>query len=308
MEKIYSDINNPAGLGSIQKVFNEIKKVDAKITRDDVKKFLNSKPAYTLNKATKNKFPRRKFMFPFPGHTIVADVAYIKYYAKHNKPYLLVLLDGYSRYATVFQLASLKSNIVRDAFKYFFENSVYAFKKLLTDDGVEFKNKSLRNLLDDVGVISYSTLQRDIKASIAERFIKTLKDKITRFVVHFNDESFSEKLQNIVKTYNLTPHRSLMYKSPTDVFLMTDWNAIKKFSMLLYKKYNSQIKSVSKPLSLGTVVRIKNWRGTFARTYHLRNSRELFRIDKVNKSHVPITYNLKDLEGKDISGIFIKKN
>lgn len=306
MDKIYSDLDNPAGLGSIKKLYDEMRKRNSKITKEDVKKFLKKQHSYTLTKVTKNKFPRRKFLFPFPGHTLVADVAYVKYYPT-NKPYLLVLLDGYSRYAFVFELASLKSTDVRDALKRFFDDTTHSWKRLLSDDGVEFKNKLVMNLLKTHGVIRYSTLQREIKASIAERFIKTLKDKISRFVIHFNTEEFSKKLQKIVNTYNLTPHRSLMFKSPTDVFLLTDWHDIKTFSVLLYKKHLVKGRSVSKALSTGTVVRIKNWRGSFTRTYHLQNSRELFRVDSVNFHHVPITYNLKDLEGKKILGIFYKE-
>ena len=174
MDKIYSDLDNPAGLGSIKKLYDEMRKRNSKITKEDVKKFLKKQHSYTLTKVTKNKFPRRKFLFPFPGHTLVADVAYVKYYPT-NKPYLLVLLDGYSRYAFVFELASLKSTDVRDALKRFFDDTTHSWKRLLSDDGVEFKNKLVMNLLKTHGVIRYSTLQREIKASIAERFIKTLK-------------------------------------------------------------------------------------------------------------------------------------
>ena len=305
MEEIYSNLNNPAGIGSIDKLYKETKKIDPKITRSEVKKFLRGKPSYTLNKVTKNRFQRRQFIFPKPGHTIISDVAYVKYYQKYNKPFLLVMIDGYSRYASVFPLSSLKSREVTSSLNFFFENSIYKFSKLLSDSGQEFTNRSVQKLLrEKFGIEQYSTFQRDIKASIVERFIKTLKDKITRFVVEFNSENFSDRLQDIVRTYNFTPHRSLMYKKPIDVFLMTDWNLIKNFSITLFKKRFKKIKSVGQPLSPGTVVRIKNSSGVFKRTYHLRNSYELFRIHSVNESHVPVTYNIQDLDGENISGIF----
>ena len=37
MDEIYSDVNNPAGLASIDKLYKEIKKVDKKITKEEVK-------------------------------------------------------------------------------------------------------------------------------------------------------------------------------------------------------------------------------------------------------------------------------
>ncbi len=50
-------------------------------------------------------------------------------------------------------------------------------KKLQTDDGKEFVNKEVGQYLRSKGV-KFFTVKSDKKAAIAERVIRTLKDKI----------------------------------------------------------------------------------------------------------------------------------
>ena len=112
MESVYSDLKHPAGLASVQKLCRELKKDDDTVTKKDVEKYLASKESYTLHRHGRNKFSRRKFMFKQPGHTLMADVAYMKMYEKENVPYLFILMDGYSRYLSVFPVKSLKASEV----------------------------------------------------------------------------------------------------------------------------------------------------------------------------------------------------
>ena len=49
-------------------------------------------------------------MFKCPGHALLADVPYMKLNENENVPYLLIIMDGYSRYLSVFPLQTLKVN------------------------------------------------------------------------------------------------------------------------------------------------------------------------------------------------------
>ena len=109
MEKIYSDLKNPAGLASVEKLYQAAKKSNINVSRKQVESFLASQDSYTLHKQKKKRFFRRKFMFPKPGHTLLSDVAYMKEYQHCNTPFSLILLDGFSRYLSVHALNSLKS-------------------------------------------------------------------------------------------------------------------------------------------------------------------------------------------------------
>ena len=89
MEEIYPDIDNPAGLASTDKLYGEIKKVDKKVTKNDVKLFLSGQDSYTLCKVLQRKFPWCKFLFIQPGHTLICNVFYLNPIIKSKTPYIL---------------------------------------------------------------------------------------------------------------------------------------------------------------------------------------------------------------------------
>ena len=61
----------------------------------------------------------------------------------------------------------------------------------------------------------YST-NNDGKSVIAERFIRTLKNKINKYMSSISKNVYIDKLDDIVKKYNNTYHTSIKMK-PTDV-------------------------------------------------------------------------------------------
>ena len=142
-----------------------------------MKKFLSSKESYTLHKQGRVRFSRRKFLFKCPGHTLMGDVAYMKPYEKENVPYLLVLMDGYSRYLSVYPLQSLKSNDVVRILNNFFSTSIYKYEKFFSDEGVEFTSKVAKKMYEKHKVHWYTTFSKTIKVSPVERVILTLKKK-----------------------------------------------------------------------------------------------------------------------------------
>ena len=46
-------------------------------------------------------------------------------------------------------------------------------------------------------------------AAIAERFIRTLKGKLFRYMAHQNTKKYIHILPDIIKSYNLTQHHGL---------------------------------------------------------------------------------------------------
>lgn len=300
-DTLYRDLSNSAGLGSITK----LKKAGVL----NPEKFLNSKDSYTLHKVTPKKFKRRPFLVKGPGITIACDVAYMIHYQKDNDgyKYLLVFIDIFSRYLSVYPLKSIKSKDVIPNLKHFFNNSIYKYSKILTDEGKEFTSKSIIELLDKIDVCAYHTFNREIKAAHVERVIRTLKMKISRYITEFNSERYIDVLPTIVDAYNHTNHRGLGNKTPVDVHLITNWEKITNSFKQMYKKERKQnSKSFTNMLSVGEHVRISLTRKTFDKESNIRNTREIFKIDKINETY-PVTYSLVDLENKKIEGSFYKQ-
>ena len=62
----------------------------------------------------------------------------------------------------------------------------------------------------------FYTQNFDTKASIAERFIRTLKEKLWRYFTYTNNRRYVEVLPALVESYNNTYHRSIR-RAPNSV-------------------------------------------------------------------------------------------
>ena len=59
-------------------------------------------------------------------------------------------------------------------------------------------------------ITQYATYSKEIKASIAERVILTIKQKIVKFITHFNYDNVLSAIYKIVQAYNNTNNRMSM--------------------------------------------------------------------------------------------------
>ena len=80
--------------------------------------------------------------------------------------------------------------------------------KLQSDKGKEFINKDLQHLLQENNMHFY-TLNSEQKASVVERFNRTLKEKMFKFFTLQNTYTYLNVLDDIVKGYNASYHRSI---------------------------------------------------------------------------------------------------
>ena len=78
-------------------------------------------------------------------------------------------------------------------------------KTLQTDQGLEFLNKSVQALLQKYGIHHLSTHNAETKASIMERFNRTLKKRMWRYLTKHQTWRYIDVLQDSVHSYNKTP-------------------------------------------------------------------------------------------------------
>ena len=86
-----------------------------------------------------------------------------------------------------------------------------------SDKGLEFNNASFKNFLKKRHIKYFTTQNEDIKVSVAERVIRTLRNKMHKMFKKFRIYRFVEKLQDLVDSYNRTPHRTLKNLAPNQV-------------------------------------------------------------------------------------------
>ena len=81
-------------------------------------------------------------------------------------------------------------------------------RMLQSDKGTEFTNSSFQQMLSKHSIHWYSS-NSETKAACAERFIRTFKQKIYRFLTYKNTNRYVDVLQDLVLSYNHTWHRSI---------------------------------------------------------------------------------------------------
>ena len=102
---------------------------------------------------------------------------------KYNKgiKYLLCVIDLRSKYAWIVLLKNKKGASIVNAFQKLLNNSKRMPNEIWVDQGSEFYNNVFKKWLKDSDISMYST-HNEGKSVVAERFIRTLKNKIYKHV------------------------------------------------------------------------------------------------------------------------------
>ena len=144
----------------------------------------------------------------------LADIQLISKYSKGIR-YLLCAIDLFSKYAFVVPLKDKKGTTIVNAFQKILNNSKRKPNKIWVDQDSEFYNKFLKKWLKDNNIEMYST-NNEGKFVAAERFIKTLKNKIYIHKTAISKNVYFDVLNDIVDKYNNTYHKTIKMK-PVDV-------------------------------------------------------------------------------------------
>ena len=131
----------------------------------------------------------------------------------------------------------------------------------------------------------YSTYNEG-KSVVAERFIRTLKNKLYKHMTATGKNLYYDVLDDVINKY------STIKMKPIDV----------KNNRVYIDEHNEK----DSRFKVGDRVRIFRYKNIFAKGYTPNWSKEIFIVDKINDT-VPYTYNLKDLNDEEIIGSFYDK-
>ena len=129
--------------------------------------------------------------------------------------FLLCVIDIFSKYAWVAPLKDKKGVSICDAFQKILDQSGRKPNKTWVDKESEFYNNSFKKYLKDNDIEMYS-IHNEGKSVVAERFIRTLKAKIYKYMTSVSKNVYIDKLDDIVNDYNNAYHRTIKMK-PVDV-------------------------------------------------------------------------------------------
>ena len=240
------------------------------------------------------KFEKRKVYSTFKDNIWSVDLSDMQLLSKHNKGirFLLCVIDIFCKYAWVVPLKDKKGISIVKAFQSILKQSNRKPNKIWVDKRSEFYNAYFKKWLRDNDIVMYST-HNEGKSVVAERFIRTLKSKIYKYMTSISKNVYIDKLDDIVDEYNNTHHTTIKMK-PIDVKDNT------------YINTSKEINNKDPKFKVGDHVRISKYKNIFAKGYMSNWSEEVFVIKKINNT-IPWTYVINDLNGEEIIGRFYEK-
>ena len=207
-----------------------------------------------------------------------------------------MVLDLFSKYDWIVPLKDKKGETVTEAFKTIFKEGRKP-QYLWTDEGKEYYNKNMKELLEKNGITLYST-ENEEKSSLCERRNCTIKTKMWKQFTVKGNTIYLDILTKILSQYNNTKH-SAIKMPPVEV------SKKKNQSTLYFNLYGDMEQLSAKPkFRVGDKVRISKYkRKVFDKGYTRNWTEEIFLFDKIQSAN-PITYRLKDLKNEEIQGSF----
>ena len=169
-----------------------------------------------LHKPIIRKFKKRKVYSSFRDSIWGVDLADTQSLSKYKKGnnYLLCAIELFSKYAWVVPLKDKKGISIVNTFQKIISEGRKP-NKIWVDQGSKFYNNSFKDFLKTDNIEVYSTYNEG-KSVAAERFIRTLKNKIFKYMTAISKNIYFDVLDDIVNKYNNTVHRTIKMR-PIDV-------------------------------------------------------------------------------------------
>ncbi|CAS00593.1 Protein CBG26613 [Caenorhabditis briggsae] len=172
------------------------------------------------------------------------------------------------------------------------------FKYLLTviDCFSKYEMKALFKSFDIKHFSTYS----DKKASIIERFNRTLKEKMWKMFTHQGNHKWTDILDKLVQGYNNHYHRSIKM-TPIEASKKENEDQVHENLFPSSKEMFEKFK-----FKIDDTVRITKYKAIFDKGYLPNWSTEIFKITQVHPGEVT-TYSIKDLADEEIKGKFYEE-
>lgn len=270
------------------------------LSRRKVKEYLHSSSTYTRYRTAAEKFPRLKTKTLGINHIWSLDIAYMDKLAKQNNgmKYLLIAVDILSRFTRVAPMRGKTAPHTKKAFETMLgETMAQKPVKCWVDEGGEFEGE-FKRFCEANGIHIYHTFT-ETKSSFAERYIRTLKSIVYKYMAANETDRYIIQLPSIVKLMNSRVNR-MIGMAPEDVTSgHTDY-------LLMLQERPPKVNRRPK-FRVGQTVRVAFKKDVFDKGYKQSFSNEVYKVIRVSKQNQPITYVLQDIEKRSILRRFYEK-
>ncbi len=304
LSKIYYDPSHLAAYGGV-KVLKDFVDQDGryKITKDDVRSFLEKQEIYSTHVSKKHAKSFYGMTSLGPNQVLDVDSAYFDFATGVNDyKHFIVLIDTFSKKLRAVPVRNLKAATVKNALMPLIRD-MNGTRFLRHDAGTEYKNSTLAKALDQANIRSIVS-QPPHKSSVSERAIKTIKSKLYKHMQKTGSKKWAEILPKVVESYNNRKHRSLLggKLSPNEV----EGDKIPKL-WFYYKQ--QRMKHMRPPrkykFQINDAVRVSKARLPFTKDFEEQNTTAVYFITyRYRSGSNVLRYRLKDEQNKPLSGSY----
>lgn len=267
--------------------------------------WLESQDAFNQHRYVRRRFPRRHYNVRNIDDVWEGDLIDVRSIKSYNDgfTFILVVIDVLSKFAWLEPVIDKTSKNVTKAFERILARSNGRVPVCFqTDKGKEFIGKEMQEFLKARNILFRVVRSPDTKAAIAERLVRTIKERIWRYFTHKNTRRYIDILQKVVEAYNHSKHSGTKME-PASVTIYNATTAREN----LNKRYAENEQTKKPKYSVGDLVRVSRSKNVFAKGYESGWTLELFKISRISLSRQPVVYFLKDLADEDIDGFFYEE-
>lgn len=299
---MYLRLPNPTAYSGAYKLLRAVR---GDVKKEDVEKWLEHHEAYNFHKPVRHKYPRRMYIVDNIDDVWEGDLADFRSIRTYNDgfSYILICIDVLSKYAFAEPIKDKTSKSVTDAFERILERSDNRLPVCFQSDrGKEFIGKDFQDFLKRYNITFRATKNPEIKAAVAERFLRTLKQNIWRYFSQNRTRRYIDILEQIIESYNRSWHSGIRM-IPREV---DRYNAHVAFNNLKHR-YQAKTEKRKCKFGVGDHVRISRKKSPFDKGYESGWTRELFKIVRVSRTREPPVYYLTDLQDEPLDTFFYEE-
>lgn len=240
------------------------------------------------------KFPRRHVVVKGLNDLLQLDLVDLRKLSRWNDglKYLLVGINCFSKFAFVEALEDKRAATVRVATRKILDDSRNLIQSeinhVMTDVGSEFRTE-FQNELRRRNIHGYFAHNK-LKASIVERFNRTLKLNLFKAMAIHATRRYIDLLPRVLHRYNYVSKHRTIKRTPFEASQWENEDNLKP----IYNKIRQRVLS---RYQLNNLVRIVEDKNIFSRGWDATFTPSLYRIVAINRKF-PVTYKVADYRNR----------
>jgi hypothetical protein len=268
-------------------LFKKARVVNKDITFEFVKDWLNKQATHQQNSNTSKRLVFLPIYSESPfGFQI--DLTFFPRYKKQNDGnyVLFTAININTRYAYAYYAKSKDGDTILDIMKQF-HTAAIEIDTITTDEGTEFTNEFFTDYCNENNIKTFFVKGDSHKLGIVNRFHRTLKDKLLKYMTSQDTVRWIDVIDKIVWNYNHTVNRGIgMEPYKANSFIQTEIIAEKKAQ-------TEKIHAREPQYEINNKCRILNKTALFDDKMTSQYSNKIYTITKVNKNSVILNDTIK---------------